>query len=137
MGDVRQRSRSRPGGTTPGEIPHGRSSVCSPALMAASSTTGLPVDLPLKPRDAAFIPSKCAPLLARHPYGLRHGAVSTWLNTGVPSPRSPRVHWAVSANPAGEFVFTQRDLLLSHDKRRGRGQSVHGDLTHKRNYPLT
>src|SRR5215475_3655211 len=137
MGDVCQRSRSRPDGTTPGEIPHGRSSVCSPALMAASSTTGLPVDLPLKPRDAAFIPSKCAPLLARHPYDLRHGAVSTWLNTGVPSPRSPRVHWAVSANPAGEFVFTQRDLLLSHDKRRGRGAVGPRRLNTQTKLPLT
>ena len=34
---------------------------------------------------AAFIPEVAASPLARTPYDLRHAAVSTWLNGGVPS----------------------------------------------------
>jgi integrase len=40
-----------------------------------------------KARDAAFTPSESASLLARRPYDLRHAAVSTWLNAGVPAPQ--------------------------------------------------
>jgi integrase len=40
-----------------------------------------------KARDAAFSPSESASLLARRPYELRHAAVSTWLNAGVPAPQ--------------------------------------------------
>ncbi len=36
---------------------------------------------------AAFTPSESASLLARRPYDLRHAAVSTWLNAGVPAPQ--------------------------------------------------
>jgi site-specific recombinase XerD len=38
-------------------------------------------------RDAAFTPNESASLLARRPYDLRHAAVSTWLNAGVPAPQ--------------------------------------------------
>jgi len=40
-----------------------------------------------KARVAAFTPSESASLLARRPYDLRHAAVSTWLNAGVPRPQ--------------------------------------------------
>jgi integrase len=40
-----------------------------------------------KARDAAFTASEAASLLARRPYDLRHAAVSTWLNAGVPAPQ--------------------------------------------------
>jgi integrase len=40
-----------------------------------------------KARTAAFTPSESASLLARRPYDLRHAAVSTWLNAGVPAPQ--------------------------------------------------
>jgi integrase len=38
-------------------------------------------------RAAAFGPAEAALLLARRPYDLRHAAVSTWLNAGVPAPQ--------------------------------------------------
>src|SRR5262249_58024456 len=38
-------------------------------------------------RAAAFTPAESASLLARRPYDLRHAAVSTWLNAGVPAPQ--------------------------------------------------
>jgi integrase len=38
-------------------------------------------------RAAAFGPAESASLLARRPYDLRHAAVSTWLNAGVPAPQ--------------------------------------------------
>ena len=38
-------------------------------------------------RAAAFGPAETASLLARRPYDLRHAAVSTWLNAGVPAPQ--------------------------------------------------
>ncbi len=38
-------------------------------------------------RAAAFSPAESASLLARRPYDLRHAAVSTWLNAGVPAPQ--------------------------------------------------
>jgi integrase len=40
-----------------------------------------------KARAGAFIESETASLLARRPYDLRHAAVSTWLNAGVPAPQ--------------------------------------------------
>ena len=40
-----------------------------------------------KARAAAFTPGETASLLARRPYDLRHAAVSTWLNAGVPAPQ--------------------------------------------------
>ena len=40
-----------------------------------------------KARDAAFTPSESTSLLACRPYDLRHAAVSTWLNAGVPAPQ--------------------------------------------------
>jgi hypothetical protein len=40
-----------------------------------------------KARSAAFTPAESASLLARRPYDLRHAAVSTWLNAGVPAPQ--------------------------------------------------
>ncbi|HKA95337.1 MAG TPA: tyrosine-type recombinase/integrase [Streptosporangiaceae bacterium] len=40
-----------------------------------------------KARAAAFTPRESASLLARRPYDLRHAAVSTWLNAGVPAPQ--------------------------------------------------
>jgi integrase len=40
-----------------------------------------------KARDVAFTKSEAASLLARRPYDLRHAAVSTWLNAGVPAPQ--------------------------------------------------
>lgn len=40
-----------------------------------------------KARDSAFTPGEAASLLARRPYDLRHAAVSTWLNAGVPAPQ--------------------------------------------------
>lgn len=40
-----------------------------------------------KARIAAFTMSESASLLARRPYDLRHAAVSTWLNAGVPAPQ--------------------------------------------------
>jgi integrase len=36
-------------------------------------------------RQAAFIPQVAASPLAKTPYDLRHAAVSTWLNGGVPA----------------------------------------------------
>jgi site-specific recombinase XerC len=38
-------------------------------------------------RTAAFTGQEAASLLARRPYDLRHAAVSTWLNAGVPAPQ--------------------------------------------------
>jgi site-specific recombinase XerD len=38
-------------------------------------------------RAAAFSGQEAASLLARRPYDLRHAAVSTWLNAGVPAPQ--------------------------------------------------
>jgi hypothetical protein len=38
-------------------------------------------------RDAAFTTIETTSLLARRPYDLRHAAVSTWLNAGVPAPQ--------------------------------------------------
>jgi len=38
-------------------------------------------------RVAAFTGQEAASLLARRPYDLRHAAVSTWLNAGVPAPQ--------------------------------------------------
>jgi site-specific recombinase XerC len=38
-------------------------------------------------RAAAFTGQEGASLLARRPYDLRHAAVSTWLNAGVPAPQ--------------------------------------------------
>ena len=40
-----------------------------------------------KARDVAITKSEAASLLARRPYDLRHAAVSTWLNAGVPAPQ--------------------------------------------------
>jgi site-specific recombinase XerC len=40
-----------------------------------------------KARAVAFTSSESASLLARRPYDLRHAAVSTWLNAGVPAPQ--------------------------------------------------
>ena len=40
-----------------------------------------------KARSAAFTSTESASLLARRPYDLRHAAVSTWLNAGVPAPQ--------------------------------------------------
>jgi integrase len=37
-----------------------------------------------KARKAALSPADAASPLARRPYDLRHAAVSTWLNAGVP-----------------------------------------------------
>jgi integrase len=36
-------------------------------------------------REFAFIPAQVASPLAGRPYDLRHAAVSTWLNAGVPA----------------------------------------------------
>jgi integrase len=38
-------------------------------------------------RQRAFTPEQAASPLARRPYDLRHAAVSTWLNSGVPAPQ--------------------------------------------------
>jgi integrase len=38
-------------------------------------------------RTAAFSGQEAASLLASRPYDLRHAAVSTWLNAGVPAPQ--------------------------------------------------
>ena len=40
-----------------------------------------------KARVVAFTKRESASLLARRPYDLRHAAVSTWLNAGVPAPQ--------------------------------------------------
>ena len=40
-------------------------------------------------RARAFTPEVCASPLAETPYALRHAAVSTWLNAGLPAPKSP------------------------------------------------
>jgi hypothetical protein len=37
-------------------------------------------------RRATFPPEVCVSPLARRPYDVRHAAVSTWLNSGVPVP---------------------------------------------------
>jgi integrase len=37
-------------------------------------------------RQATFTKEVCASPLAKRPYDLRHAAVSTWLNSGVPAP---------------------------------------------------
>jgi integrase len=61
-------------------------------------------------RAAAFIGQEGASLLARRPYDLRHAAVSTWLNAGVPAPQV--AEWA------GHSV----DVLLRVYARRVYGQ---------------
>ena len=61
-------------------------------------------------RAAAFSPSESASLLARRPYDLRHAAVSTWLNAGVPAPQV--------ADWAGHSV----DVLLRADAKCISGQ---------------
>jgi hypothetical protein len=40
-----------------------------------------------KARQAALTPAQERSALARRPYDLRHAAVSTWLNAGVPAPQ--------------------------------------------------
>jgi integrase len=40
-----------------------------------------------KARAAAFTGQEAVSLLARRPYDLRHAAVSTWLNAGIPAPQ--------------------------------------------------
>ena len=40
-----------------------------------------------KARADAFTGAEAVSLLARRPYDLRHAAVSTWLNAGVPAPQ--------------------------------------------------
>jgi hypothetical protein len=40
-------------------------------------------------RQAAFTPELAASPLAKTPYDLRHAAVSTWLNGGVPPTSLP------------------------------------------------
>ena len=40
-----------------------------------------------KAQADAFTGAETASLLARRPYDLRHAAVSTWLNAGVPAPQ--------------------------------------------------
>jgi integrase len=40
-----------------------------------------------KARETALTPEEAASPLARRPYDLRHAAVSTWLNGGVPAPQ--------------------------------------------------
>jgi integrase len=40
-----------------------------------------------KARAAAFTGQEAVSLVARRPYDLRHAAVSTWLNAGVPAPQ--------------------------------------------------
>ena len=63
-------------------------------------------------RDAAFSKGEIASLLARRPYDLRHAAVSTWLNAGVPAPQV--AEWAghgveVLLRVYAKCIFGQQD----------------------------
>ena len=63
-------------------------------------------------RDAAFSKNEIASLLARRPYDLRHAAVSTWLNAGVPAPQV--AEWAghgveVLMRVYAKCIFGQQD----------------------------
>jgi hypothetical protein len=85
-------------------------------------------------RAAALRPEEAASPLARRPYDLRHAAVSTWLNGGVPAPqvgRGPDTAWmscyacTPSASPAratqcavGSGVWRVKDSNLRRLSRR-------------------
>jgi integrase len=63
-------------------------------------------------RDTAFSKREIASLLARRPYDLRHAAVSTWLNAGVPAPQV--AEWAghgveVLLRVYAKCIFGQQD----------------------------
>jgi integrase len=71
-----------------------------------------------KARAVAFTKSESASLLARRPYDLRHAALSTWLNAGVPA--SQVAEWA------GHSVdVLLRGLRQVHLRPAGRSQAPH------------
>ena len=85
-------------------------------------------------RAAALSPDECASPLARRPYDLRHAAVSTWLNGGVPAPQVAQ--WAghsvdVLLRVYAKCIAGQEDAVrrrVEEALRAGRDQdrSVHG-----------
>ena len=54
-------------------------------------------------RQAAFTAEVAASPLARTPYDLRHAAVSTWLNGGMPPTTVARVGWAIGRGLAQDL----------------------------------
>lgn len=60
----------------------GCSEVCAPVPGPRVSTAGSGLSL-----TVALTSEEAASPLARRPYDLRHAAVSTWLNGGVPAPQ--------------------------------------------------
>ena len=67
--------------------PPGPAAAYSPAPAAASSTTARTSASSTRPATPRSPQARHSSLLARRPYDLRHAAVSTWLNAGVPAPQ--------------------------------------------------
>ncbi|MFE2940750.1 tyrosine-type recombinase/integrase [Streptomyces sp. NPDC059255] len=73
-------------------------------------------------RQLAFPPHLAASPLAQRPYGLRHAAVSLWLNSGVPA--------AEVAEMAGHSVAVLMDTYYkrNHGQRQAMAQRIMGAL---------
>jgi len=67
-------------------------------------------------RAAAFTPGESASLLATRPYDLRHAAVSTWLNAGVPAPQV--AEWAGHSVDVLLRVYAKCVYGQQHDAKR-------------------
>jgi hypothetical protein len=74
--------------------PHGRAHIHRHSRLIFNERAYLKVFH--KARAAAFTPAESASLSARRPHYLRHAAVSTWLNAGVPAAPRRRVGWPPS-----------------------------------------
>jgi integrase len=86
------------------------------ALRSAAAATLRKANLAL-PGDGASCAEEVASSLARRPYDLRHAAVSTWLNAGVPSIRV--AEWA------GHSVAVLLQIYQVHRRPGGRGPASH------------
>ena len=85
-------------------------------------------------RTTALSPGEAASPLARRPYDLRHAAVSTWLNGGVPAPQVAQ--WAghsvdVLLRVYAKCIAGQEDAVRRRVEEALRGgqnqdRSVHG-----------
>jgi integrase len=79
-----------------------------------------------KARAAAFTEQEVASLLARRPYDLRHAAVSTWLNAGVPAPQV--AEWAGHSVDVLLRVYA-RCIAGQQDEAKHRILQATGNLT--------
>jgi integrase len=75
-------------------------------------------------RQAAFIPEVAASPLARTPYDLRHAAVSTWLNAGVPPTTVAEWAGALGGGLAQDLRQVPRRRRRAHPPARPGGPRV-------------